>query len=70
MQFKSLQEVSVCKYVATFCVPSLELPKKALYRKEAFYALEADAVVASSDRNLRELLNTDIFGQSVTESEL
>ena len=70
MQFKSLQEVSICKYVATFCVPSLELPKKALYRKEAFYALSTDAVVAASDRKLRKLLDTDIFGQSVTESEL
>ena len=70
MQFKSLKEVSICKYVATFCVPSLQLPKKALYRKEAFYALATDAVVAASDRNLRELLDTDVFGQSVSESEL
>ena len=60
----------MCKYVATFCVPSLELPKKALYQKEAFYALGADAVVASSDRKLRELLNTCLLYTSDAADEL
>ena len=55
-----MEEVSICKYVVRLCLPSLERPKS-LIRKEGFFALSVDSVIPSSDEQLNDLLDRDIY---------
>ena len=60
VQFRSVEEVSICKYIVRLCLPSLEKPKS-LVRKEGFFALSMDSVIPSSDEQLNDLLDRDVY---------
>lgn len=60
---QSVREVSLCKYVIHVCVPALI--KKASETRNGFYAVKADAVIASADRRFYELLNRDFFQEEL-----
>lgn len=60
---QSVNEVSLCKYVIHVCVPALV--KKASETRSGFYAVKADAVIASADRRYNELLNRDFFQEEL-----
>lgn len=62
-QIQSVREVSLCNYVIHVCVPALI--KKPSETRSGFFAVKTDAVIASADERLHELLDRDFFQEEL-----